>query len=340
MQQMKAMVCVDKGMPLQLQQVPIPIPNQGEVLVKLKAAALNHRDWWIQQGQYANLRYPIILGSDGSGIVAAVGLGVDTAVIGNEVIINPGMNWGDKAAFHSNQFTILGLPQNGCFAEYVVVPAANIYPKPTYLSWQQAAAIPLAALTGYRALFTKGQLQAGNQVLITGIGGGVALLMLQMAVAAGASVCVTSSSDEKIEQAIALGAKLGVNYKISGWHKLFQAATAGFDVIVDSAAGDGFKHFIDLANPGARIVFFGGTQGAITQINPQKVFWKHLQILGTTMGTNEEFSQMLQLFDTHKIMPVIDSNYPLENAEEAIRKMDNAAQFGKIVLTIDEGQRV
>ncbi|HAI84254.1 MAG TPA: alcohol dehydrogenase [Chitinophagaceae bacterium] len=332
---MKAMVCVDKLQPLVLQEVATPVAGEGEVVIALHAAALNHRDWWIQQGMYANLRYPIILGSDGSGIVSAVGEGVSNDWIGRSVIINPGMHWGDNPNFHSRNFSILGLPNDGCFATHVKVPASYIHLKPAYLSWEEASAIPLAGLTGYRALFTKGQLQPGDNVLITGIGGGVALLMLQMAVAIGANVYVTSGSDEKITRAIQLGAKLGVNYKTSGWHKLFQAAVEGFDVIVDSAAGDGFKHFIDLAKPSARIVFFGGTQGAITNINPQKAYWKQLQILGTTMGTPEEFKAMIQLFEKHQIKPVIDAVLPLESAEQAIRKMDDNSQFGKIVLKIE-----
>jgi NADPH:quinone reductase-like Zn-dependent oxidoreductase len=157
-------------------------------------------------------------------------------------------------------------------------------------------------------------------------------MVLKMALAAGAEVYVTSGSDEKIEKAVALGAKLGVNYTISGWYKLFQSAVEGFDVIIDSAAGDGFKHLVDLANPGGRIVFFGGTQGPIGTLNPQKIFWKHLSIIGTTMGTQEEFAAMISLFETHKIKPVIDQVFDMKDAEKALRKMDDAAQFGKIVL--------
>lgn len=331
---MKASVCTGINEPLIYQEAPTPTPQPGEVLIALKAAAFNHRDWWIQKGQYANLKYPIILGSDGAGIVAEVGSKEDQHWLGKAVIINPGMHWGNHPDYHSKDFQILGLPQNGTLAEYVVVPVTNIFLKPTYLSFEQAASIPLAALTGYRALFTKAKIQKGDTILITGIGGGVALMMLQMAVAIGANVYVTSGSDEKIDKAVQLGAKLGVNYKMSGWHKLFQSATNGFDAIIDSAAGDGFKHFIDLANPGGRIVFFGGTQGPITTINPQKTYWKQLQILGTTMGTPAEFQNMLNLFQDHQIQPIIDEVVALHNAELGLRKMDDAQQFGKIVVSI------
>ena len=329
---MKAIVLHDKEQPLIIQEVEKPQPQAGEVLVKIKAAAFNHRDLWIQKGQYAGLRYPIILGSDGSGVVTELGEGVQEGWMGKEVIINPGLNWGDNENFHDKDFKILGLPDNGTFAEFVKVPASALFLKPVNLSWEEAAAIPLAGLTGYRALFTRGQVKKGDKVLITGIGGGVALIILQMAIAAGAEVYVTSGSNEKIDKAIHLGAKLGVNYQIIGWHKLFQSAVEGFDLIIDSAAGDGFKNFIDLAKPGGRIVFFGGTQGPITTLNPQKIFWKHLSILGTTMGSPLEFAAMLALFNQHNIKPVIDEILPLSEAEKGIRKMDDTAQFGKIVL--------
>ncbi|WP_207492220.1 zinc-binding dehydrogenase [Aridibaculum aurantiacum] len=329
---MRAIVLQDKEQSLQVQEVETPKPAAGEVLVRIKAAAFNHRDLWIQKGQYAGLRYPIILGSDGAGVVTEVGDGANEHWLDKEVIINPGLHWGDDPNFHSKQFKILGLPDNGTFAEYVVVPASALFNKPAYLSWEEAAAIPLAGLTAYRALFTRGKVKQGNKVLISGIGGGVALMAMKLALAAGAEVYVTSGSDDKIDRAVQLGAKLGINYKINGWHKLFQSAVEGFDVIIDSAAGDGFKNFVDLANLGGRIVFYGGTQGPITSLNPQKIFWKHLNIMGTTMGTPAEFEEMVKLFETHQIHPVIDKIFPMADAEVAIRKMDEASQFGKLVL--------
>lgn len=332
---MKAIILHDKEQPLVYEETAKPIPGTGEALVMIKAAAFNRRDWWIQKGQYAGLRYPIIPGSDGSGIVVETGQGVDETWLKEEVIINPGMNWGNDPAFHSRQFKILGLPDNGTFAAYVKVPVEYLYEKPAYLSFEEAASIPLAGVTAYRALFTRAKVKQGDKVLITGIGGGVALMVLQMAVAIGAEVYVTSGSDDKIGKAVQLGAKLGVNYKISGWHKLFQSAVEGFDIIIDSAAGDDFKYFIDLANPGGRIVFYGGTQGPISTLNPQKIFWKQLSILGTTMGTQSEFAAMLHLFEQHKILPVIDGVFPMHAADSVLRKMDDASQFGKMVLVND-----
>lgn len=333
---MKAVVAAGREQPLQIQELERPVAGKDEVIVQVQAASFNHRDWWIRQGQYANLRYPVTLGSDCSGIVTEVGEGVPQSWLLQEVIVNPGMNWGTNPAFHSPEFKILGLPDDGCFAQYVKLPASALFRKPAYLSFEEAAALPLAGLTGYRALFSKGELKKGDRVLLTGIGGGVAILMLQMAVAAGAHVHVTSGEEYKIERARQLGASGGITYTTEGWHKLLQVSTEGFDLIIDSAAGEGFRHFIDLARPGARIVFFGGTQGAITQLNPQKIFWKQLQIKGTTMGTPEEFEQMLQLFEKHHIRPVIDQIYPMEQADEAIQKLKDASQFGKIVLSIKQ----
>ena len=329
---MKAIVLENKDQPLKIMEADLPMAKAGEVIVQVKAAAFNHRDRWIQKGMYAGLRYPIILGSDGSGIVSTIGEGVEKNLLGKEVIINPGMNWGDDESYQGRSFKVLGLPDNGTFAEFVTVPFENIFDKPAYLSWEEAAAIPLAGLTAYRALFTKGQIKSGDNILISGIGGGVALMAMQMALAAGANVYVTSGSDEKIYRANNLGATLGVNYMMDGWYKLFQSAVDGFDVIIDSAAGDGFKHFVELAKPGGRIVFYGGTQGAITTLNPQKIFWKQLSILGTSMGTPSEFEQMIKLFETHKIKPVLDETIAFEEAEKGLKKLDQSSQFGKIVL--------
>jgi NADPH:quinone reductase-like Zn-dependent oxidoreductase len=332
---MIAAQCTGPQQPLTLAQMPIPEPGAGEALLRLSHAALNRRDWWIQQGQYANLRYPIVLGSDGCGRVEAVGSGVSPEWMDKRVVVNPGFGWGSNPAYHSKDFTILGLPKDGTLAQYVVVPVSHLYHAPAHLTDAQAAALPLAGLTGYRALFTKGQLQPGDTVLITGIGGGVALMMLQMAVAAGAEVFVTSGDDEKIDRAVALGAKLGVNYNMSGWHKLLQQASNGFDLMVDSAGGEGFRHFVDLAKPGGRIVFFGGTQGAINGLNPQKMYWKQLQLLGTTMGTPEEFGQMLNLFADEQIVPVVDEVFPLDRVNDAFDTLGRSSQFGKLVVAIN-----
>lgn len=329
---MKAIVLEAADKPLILKDVEKPTLNSGEVLVEVKAAALNRRDWWITQGQYAGIKYPSILGSDGCGIVAEVGAEVDQSWIGKEVIINPSTNWGDHPDYQQKDFKILGLPENGTFAEYVKIGVEYLYPKPAHLTFEQAAAIPLAGLTAYRALFTKGKAQKGDKVLIVGVGAGTGSFALQFAVAAGCQVFVTSGTGEKIEKARELGAAAGVNYKAQDWADQLAQLAGGFDVIIDSALGEGFAKLPDLCNPGARIVFFGGTAGGIPALDGRKIFFKQLQILGTMMGTQEDFKNTLNLINEHKIVPVVDEVFTLAEAEKAVRKMDDSAQFGKIVL--------
>jgi len=329
---MKAIVLEAADKPLTLKEVEKPALNPGEVLVKIKTAALNRRDYWITIGKYAGITYPSILGSDGAGVVAEVESEADKHWIGKEVIINPSHDWGNHSEFQSKEFKILGLPENGTFAECVKVRAEYLYPKPHHLNWEQAAALPLAGLTTYRALFTKAKIKTGDKVLISGAGSGTGIFALQFAVAARCKVFVTSGSGEKIERAKHLGAMAGVNYKAQDWAEQLQHLAGGFDVIIDSALGDGFGKFPDICNPGGRIVFFGGTAGNVPEMNGRKIFWKQLQILGTTMGTGEEFNAMLNFVDEHKIVPVIDEVFPLADAEKAVRKMENSTQFGKIVL--------
>ncbi|TAF29476.1 MAG: alcohol dehydrogenase [Runella slithyformis] len=322
-----------------IQDIPTPRAGAGQVVVQLKAAALNHRDVWIQKGRYPGMKLPVVLGSDGAGVVVEVGEGVDAQWLGKAVIINAGHNWGADERFYGPDFKILGMPDNGTFAQFIGVEVQYLTAKPAHLSFEEAAAVPLAGLTGWRALTTRAALQPGERVLVTGAGGGVALFVLQFAVAMGAEVWVTSGSDEKIAKAVALGAKGGVNYKNADWAKALIAATGGnragyFDVIIDSAGGAGFAKLIDVVTAGGRICFFGGTTGNITDIVPGKVFFKQLSIFGSTMGSQKEFVEMVQFVETHQIKPVLDEIFPLSDAEAALRRMDAGVQFGKIVLKI------
>jgi zinc-binding alcohol dehydrogenase/oxidoreductase len=322
---MKALVLVGKDQPLSYQDVPNLEITEGYSIIKLKAAALNHRDVWIQKGQYGGIKYPSILGSDGAG----------TDENGKEVIINPTINWGENPKAQGKDFRILGLPDDGTFAEYMRIETANVVAKPKHLTFEQAAALPLAGLTAYRALFTKCAAKAGEKVLISGVGGGVALFALQFAVASGCEVWVTSGSDEKIEKAKNMGAKGGFNYRTEGWAKEATSQTGGFDVIIDSAAGAGFADLVKVCKPAGRICFFGGTTGAITGVSPQIVFYKQISIFGSMMGTAGEFSKMVKFVSKHKIVPVVDSVFDLKDGNEALKRMDEGKQFGKIVLKID-----
>lgn len=319
---------------LSVVELPEPMPGAGEVAVRIKAAALNHRDLWIKLGQYAGLKFPAQLGSDGAGVVESVGEGVDPDWVGREVVINPSFDWGTDERAQGAEFKILGLPREGTLAELVTVPAVQLAAKPGHLTWEQAAALPLAGLTAYRALFARAGLKPGERVLISGIGGGVALAALQFAVAAGAEVYVTSGSDEKIARAIGLGAKGGFNYTHAGWAKTVAHSHQDrlFDVIVDSAGGEGFEALIDLAASGGRVVFFGATRGNPPVLPMRKVFWRQLTLLGTTMGSEKDWEEMVEFVGRHSITPVVSDVFSLEQAGEAFHLMERGGQFGKIVV--------
>ena len=321
---------------LVLGDLPTPKPKSGEVLVQINAAALNHRDIWIIQGFYPNIKVPAILGSDGAGIVSEVGEGVDKKWVGAKVIINPSLNWGDNPDAQQRDYRILGVPVDGTHAEYAVVPESNILRKPGYLSFEETAAIALAGLTGYRALFRQGKLLKNETILITGIGGGVASLVQQMALAVGVTVLVTSGGDEKLNRAKQLGAIGGANYNQEDWEKEIAAIAgeSGVDLIVDGAGGPGFDKLIELVKPAGRIVIYGATAGKPPDLNVRRVFWKQITIQGTTMGNEEDFRNMIKFFEKHQLKPIIHKTYNLENYKEGYLEMLNKKQFGKIVLKV------
>ena len=321
---MNALILREKNAPLMFEEIENPIVHSGETVVHLKAAALNHRDLWITKGQYGGIVYPMILGSDGAGFTES----------GEEVIINPSLFWGKNEKHQSVDFKILGLPIYGTFAEQVKVPTENIHSKPKHLSFEQAATLPLAGLTAYRALFSRCVIKKGEKVLISGIGGGVALFALQFAVAKGCQVWVTSSSEEKIQRAISMGASGGYNYTTDAWSKQSLKETGGFDVVIDGAVGSGFSELVKTCAAGARICFYGGTAGAIQNVTPQPIFWKQMSILGSTMGSPKDFKSMIAFVDNHQIVPVVDEVFALKDGNAALHKMDTASQFGKLVMSI------
>lgn len=320
---MKALVLNALHEPLEYVDMPEPAPGKGEVVVKLHAAALNHRDVYITKGQYANIQYPCIPGSDGAGEYR-----------GKPVILYPAFDWGKDSRAQGKDFRVLGMPDNGTFAEYIAIPRTHLFIRPPHLTSEQAAALPLAGMTAYRTLFTRCALKKGERVLVTGIGGGVALFAFQFALAAGADVWVTSGSEEKIQKAIQLGVRGGVSYRTDGWDKQLKQQAGGFDVVIDSAGGDGFAALPGLCNPGARIGIYGGSLGKVNGLSPQLLFWKQISILGSTMGTITDFRNMLAFVNKHQIVPVVDTVYPLKDGNQAMARMDQWAQFGKIVLTV------
>lgn len=331
---MKAIILEELNQPLSIREAIMPELAPHEALIKVHAAAFNHRDLWIQKGQYAGIRFPIILGADGSGVVEKVGSAVGQNWVGKEVIINPSMNWGNDPRVQAKDYVILGTPHNGTFAEYVKTDARLLFEKPSHLSFEQAAALPLAGLTGFRALMKRAAAKAGETVLITGIGGGVAMQCVQFAIAAGCQTYVTSGDDAKLELAKQMGAIGGVNYKTPDWDKELKKQSGGFDAIVDSSGGDTFAKLVDLAKPAGRIAMYGATLGPFNSGVPAKIFWKQLDILGSTMGNDEEFAEMVSFVNHHQIIPVVDSVFPMEQAQAAVEKMAKGQQLGKIVLKI------
>ena len=301
----------------------IPSAHGNDCLVKIHSAALNRRDQWICDGAYPNIQNAT-LGSDGCGTIIEGGERRD-------VVICPSLNWGEEQAFQSKSYTILGMPEDGTFAEYCVVPRSNLIPKPDHLSHQQAAALPLAGLTAWRALFTQGNLSPNDNLLITGIGGGVSTIALQLALGTNANVWVTSSSDTKIERAIQLGAKGGANYKHSGWHKELPKS---FDVILDGAGGEGFGTLVRKIGMGGRIVFYGGTSGAWPSILPQHLFFKQARIIGSTMGSISEFHALMEFVSKNKIIPLIEEVFPVEEYERAFQRLLSPQKMGKVILTL------
>ena len=336
---MKAIVYSEAGKveSLKLTEVPDPQPAAGEVIVRLKAAALNHRDLFIIQGLYPKIALPAILGSDGSGVVAAAGPEVDQSLVGREVVINPSLEWGDDERFQGPNYRILGMPDQGTLAEMIKVPVKNINPKPAHLSFEEAAALPLAGLTAYRAVVTRAQVKPGEMVLVTGIGGGVATFAAQIAGRLGARVYVTSGNDEKLGRARELGALGGANYKNPKWGNEIVSLCdgAGPDVVIDSAGGESLETAVKIIKPAGRIVFFGATTGLAKNLDLFRCFFKQLTIMGSTMGSPREFAALLEFADKQKLRPVIDQVYPLADAAAALHRMEEGGQLGKIVLRIE-----
>lgn len=333
---MKAAYLESVNQPYKIKEVPTPIPADGEVLIKLEYSAFNQRDIRVQKGIYAVAPLPEggqIIGSDGYGKVVELGKGVEESWLGKGVVLNPGRNWGSNPEAFGPNFKIIGSPEPGTFAEFIAVDVQYIEPKPAYLTDEEAGALPLAGLTTYRAVFTKGKVKAGEKVLITGIGAGTALLALQYVLAAGAEAFVTSGTEAKLQRAIEMGAKAGFNYKNEDWANEAIKKTGGFDLVLDSASGKGFPKLIEVLKPGGKLVFWGATDGAVENFHPGAIYWKNLSILGTTLGSNQEFSDMLAYSKANTIRPVIDRVYPrLSHAQEAAAYLASGTQFGKVVI--------
>ena len=331
---MKALLLVDESQDkIAIREIETPSPKKGEVLVQVKAAALNHRDQWCRIGMYPNIQYDTVLGSDGAGIITEIGDGVDSTWLNKEVIINPNINWGDSETAQSAEYHILGMPTNGTFAEYVVVSADRLIEKPVHLNFPEAAALPLGGLTAFRATFIKGQVSKNQKVLVSGIGGGVAQFAFQFALAVGAEVYVTSGSQEKLDQVVKMGAAGGFNYKEEAWSKKALKNTGGFNVIIDSAGGNSMNDYLRLIKPGGRLVHYGSTTGAPKNLDMFRLFWSQASIHGSTMGSDIEFGEMVKFVSQNNIKPILSSVKDFDQIIAAFDEMHAGNQMGKLVVT-------
>jgi len=330
---MKALVIPAVGETPRYDDVDEPKPSPGEALVRVAAAALNHRDVWITKGMYPGISLPCTPGSDGCGVVEAVGDGGDESWVGRSVVIDPGLDWGPAESHQGEGFNILGMPRAGTLAEKVTVPIANLRDKPEHLTDEQAAALPLAGVTAWRATMTQARMKSGDKVIINGIGGGVALTAMQLAVALGCKVWVTSSKKDKIGRAQELGAEAGFLYTDERWGKQARKTLGGgADVIVDSAGGSGFGELIDALAPGGRIAVYGATRGKWPELHPAKLFFKQATIACSTMGSPREFTALCDFVRDEKLVPEIDRSFSLERGAEAFEHLASGAQMGKVVV--------
>ncbi len=314
-------------------ELPDPEPGPGQVRVDLVAAALNRRDWWIRRGGRAAL--PAVLGSDGAGVVSAVGADVADVGIGDEVVIYPAKGWGDGEEAPAAEFEILGVPAQGTYAERVVVSADAVRPRPTGWSWAETAALPVAGLTAWRAVKTLGEARPGTTVLVPGAGGGAAAFAVQIAAALGARVLVTSSSEQKLERARSLGAAGGTDYREPGWPERIGPV----DLVVDSVGGeDVWTGALSCLRRGGRLVNFADTAGDYGRVLLARLFLEHQRIIGTTLGSPREFDSLLAHCGESTWRPVVDSVFPLAHARSAHERLDAADRFGKVVLVVDESR--
>lgn len=344
---MKAIVIERHGEPdtVRLTDVPTPEPGPGEVRVRVKATALNHLDLWVLRGiPGIPPAFPHVSGCDVAGVIDALGPDVPGRwQVGDRVLVNPSLSCGECEYCVRGQdnmcdtFGILGEHRWGGMAEYVTVPARNLHPIPPALSFEEAAAIPLVFSTAWQMLVTAADIRPGELVLVLGAGGGVNSAAIQIAKAVGCQVWATTSTQEKVEHAYALGADWVVNYRENPeWSKAVWKRTGkrGVDVVVDNVGQATWSTSLRLLARGGRLVTVGATTGPAGETDIRYVFWRHLRIIGSTMCTRGGFLDMLRLVEQGKLKPVVDRVLPLEEAAEALSILARGEQFGKIVLRV------
>ena len=306
-------------------EFPDPIARPGWATVALRASALNWHDVLVRQGRYRS-PLPHVIGADGAGVRT------DT---GEHVVVLPSLNWGDRQEAPGSGWQILGDYTPGTYAELVSVPNDCLAAKPPRLSWSEAAALPLVGVTTYRALFARGRLRAGESMLVIGAGGGIATMAIALAVAAGASIAVTSSSADTIERAVSMGATGGVLHSEQDWpeHALaLSPDNAGFDLVLDPVGR--WSESVRALRPGGRIVVLGANAAQTAQMDIRSFYFGQFDLLGTTMGSSKDFAGLLHMIDRCPVrMPVIDREFPLDRAAEAHEYLERGRSFGKCVLT-------
>jgi NADPH:quinone reductase-like Zn-dependent oxidoreductase len=345
---MKAIAITGQGGIEKVQYMDVEQPKVGprEVLIETRAVALNHLDIFIRNNlDSLKLAPPHILGADGAGVVSEVGSEVRTIKVGDRVLINPGLNCGVCEFCQAGEqslcvhFGIMGETCPGTFAEYFKVPQDNVHPVPEGFSWEEAAAFPLVFVTAWRMLISKAAIKPGEDILILGIGGGVSTAVLQIVKAIGLRAFVTSSSDDKLQQAKTLGADAGINYKTQDFAREIRNLThrRGVDVVVDSVGGDSYAKSLASLVKGGRLVTCGATAGPRPQTDLARIFWNQLSVFGSTMGNMREFAAMLNFVGKRGVKPVIDQVFPLADGAHALARMEEGKQFGKIVLKVGDG---
>ena len=344
---MKAAVIYEHGGldQVKVEEVAEPKPGKNEVILDVKSAGLNHLDIWIRKGRPGLvLSMPHILGCDAAGVVIDAGSDVTNVRIGDEIVLNPGLSCGSCEYCNRGEqseclsFGIVGMSQPGTFARRVAVPARNVHPKPAFMNFDQAGTFALSCVTAWRMLFTKAQIKPGQTIIIHGIGGGVALCALQLAKLVGACVIVTSSSDKKLTGARQIGADHTINYKTANVADSVKDLTSGrgVDVVIDTVGAATWPVDLTVARRGGKIILCGVTTGAKAETDLRALYWNQLTIMGSTMGSNEDFRQMLEAVTAAELNPVIDSVEPLENVRKAMERMETGQQLGKIVLRVSE----
>ena len=346
---MRAIIFSQHGGPevLQVGEVPNPQIKANEVLVEVRACALNHLDVWVRNGLPGiKIPLPHILGCDVAGVVREVGDLVTWTKAGDEVMVQPGVSCGhcpECLAGRDNmcdEYDIVGYRRDGGYAEFVAVPGVNVIPKPKNLHWEEAAALPLVTLTAWHMLVTRAQVQPGEDVLVHAAGSGVGSLGIQIAKLLGARVIATASSDEKLAKARELGADETINYSSDDWPKQVKRLTQGrgVDVVFEHTGEATWPGSILSLKKGGRLVTCGATSGYDARTDLRHVFYRHLTILGSMMGSKADLLAAMKFIESGQIRAVVDRVLPLAEARKAHELMEDRAQFGKLVLKMSEAR--